>query len=209
MPAGVVGAPGLACPTFVILPGFAGPSGGGDEPALARPAAVRARSASIESAPPRRRALVLIWTSSNDGFDTGLYSAAIGTILFTGGRFTKALRCLCSARFDRPPGLDLERVPRVSVAEVRERHRNRMVLELPDVAELVRHEVLGRLRQRLPEEDHVPRGVAVEASEPGQPEEQGRDEDAHPVDAHRPRIPLEPVEPCLRPPERCSASGAG
>src|SRR6478735_1076890 len=151
-----VGAPGVLWPTFLILPGFAGPSGGGGEAALASAAATRARSASIESAPPRRRALVLIGTSSSDGLDSVLYSAAVRTILRGRGRFTKALRWLVGRRLDRPPGLDLVGVPRVAVPQVRERHRKGVVLELPHMAELVGHEVVRRLRRRMSQENQVP-----------------------------------------------------
>jgi hypothetical protein len=55
---------------------------------------------------------------------------------------------------------------------------------------------------RLAEHDRVPRRPAVEASERRQAEEPWPDEDAHAVDAHRPRVEVEPVEPRLRALER-------
>ena len=99
---------------------------------------------------------------------------------------------------DSAPGLLLVRVPRIAVDEVGERHRERTVLELPDVAELVSQEIVAGLLHRAPEQDHSPGRVAVEAPEPGQPEERRDDEDAHTLDPYRARIELEPVKPVLR-----------
>lgn len=71
------------------------------------------------------------------------------------------------------------------------------MLELPDVAELVDEQVVVRL-DGTAKQDQPPRGVAVEAPEPGQPEERGEDDDPHAVDPDRLRVPVEPVESCLR-----------
>ena len=79
----------------------------------------------------------------------------------------------------RRAGLALVAVRRVA-AEIGERHRERVVLHLPDVAELVREQVVvvGRRAQ----ENRVPGRVAVEAAKPRQPEEHRHDEDSHPLD---------------------------
>jgi hypothetical protein len=60
------------------------------------------------------------------------------------------------------------------------------------VAELVAEEVL--VDRGLPEEDRLPGRVPVEAPEPRQPEENGHEEDSHPVDADRLRVEAKPVE---------------
>ena len=54
-----------------------------------------------------------------------------------------------------------------AAAEVGQRHPEGPVLHLPDVAELVRDEIVARALERLPKHDRVPGGVAVEAVEPG------------------------------------------
>ena len=103
---------------------------------------------------------------------------------------------------DSAPGLLLVRVPRIAVDEVGERHRERPVLQLPDMAELVRQEVVARLLHRLLEQDQPPGRIAVEAAEPRKPEERRDDEDADALDADRLRVEVEPVEPGLRPAKR-------
>ena len=73
------------------------------------------------------------------------------------------------------------------------------MLHLPDVAELVRDEIVAGSLERLSQHDRVPGGVAVEAVEPGEPEEPGPDEDAYALDPHRARVEVEQVEAGLRP----------
>ena len=71
------------------------------------------------------------------------------------------------------------------------------MLHLPDVAELVRDEVVGDVG--APEEDDAVRreaGVGAPGREPEQPR---RDDDANARDANGPRPPVEPVEAGLRP----------
>jgi hypothetical protein len=80
------------------------------------------------------------------------------------------------------------------VAEVRERHRERAVLHLPDVAELVDDQVVAGLRDGLAEEDGVPRGVAVEAPEPREPEEQRRRPQPDAADPDGLGVEVEPVQ---------------
>jgi SAM-dependent methyltransferase len=65
---------------------------------------------------------------------------------------------------------------------------------LPDVAKVVRHEILVRRRASIAEEEHEVSRVAVEAAEPGQAEEPRRDDDPDVAGAHRPRIPIEPPQ---------------
>ena len=60
-------------------------------------------------------------------------------------------------------------------------------------------------RARL-QQDRAPERVAVVAPHVRQPEEPGRHDDAHAVEAHRPRVEVEPVEP--RPFARSSAASA-
>ena len=74
------------------------------------------------------------------------------------------------------------------------------MLPLPDVAELVRDEVVGDVR--VTEEDRPPERVAREAPEPRNPEEPGRDDDAHSSDRDRGGVVVERVEPGLRVLER-------
>src|SRR5581483_6346579 len=102
-------------------------------------------------------------------------------------------------RGHRGAGLLLVAVPAVPMAEVGERHRERPVLHLPDVAELVAEEVVGRLLERRPQEDRVPGGVAVEPAKPRQPEERRPHVHADAVDPDRRGIERQPVEPRLRP----------
>jgi hypothetical protein len=93
---------------------------------------------------------------------------------------------------DRPLRLFLVPVSRIAGAEVRERHRDWVVLHLPDVTELMAEEILVAVR--LAKEDRVPGGVAVEAAEPGQTEEKRCHEYVYVLDPHGPRIEVEPVE---------------
>src|SRR5712691_10492542 len=91
-----------------------------------------------------------------------------------------AIRSVYAARgLDRGARLGLVRVPLVADKEVRERHAERAVLELPDVAQLVDDQVLVLRPRRTPEQDRPVERVAVEAAEPRQPEEPGNDEDPH------------------------------
>jgi hypothetical protein len=76
------------------------------------------------------------------------------------------------------------------------------VLHLPDMAELMREQVVTGPLEGLAEHDRVPGRVTVEAVEVRKPEEPWPHEDADPVDPHRARIEVEPVEPGLRPLER-------
>ena len=80
------------------------------------------------------------------------------------------------------------------------------MLSLPDMAELVRHEIVGRVGAL--QEDRPPERVAVVAPEPRDPEEPWRDENAHAVDADRLRVVVERVEAGLgafdRGSERCA-----
>src|SRR5258708_4543079 len=98
---------------------------------------------------------------------------------------------------DRLARLGLEPVPRIS-PQVREWHPQRQVLHLPDVAELVRDQVVvrGILRLRT-QEDRVPGRVPVEAPKPRQPVERRHDEDPHAPGPHAPGAEVEPVEPLL------------
>ncbi len=70
------------------------------------------------------------------------------------------------------------------------------MLSLPDVAELVRDEIVRRVGAL--QEDRPPERVAVVAAEAGDPEEPWRDEDAHALDAHGLRVVVERVEAGLR-----------
>ena len=66
------------------------------------------------------------------------------------------------------------------------------MLSLPDMAELVRHEIVGRVGAL--QQDRPPERVAVVAPEPRDPEEPWRDENAHALDADRLRVVVERVE---------------
>ena len=66
------------------------------------------------------------------------------------------------------------------------------MLSLPDMAELVRHEVVGRVGAL--QEDRPPERVAVVAAEPRNPEEPWRDANAHALDADGLRVVVERVE---------------
>src|SRR5262249_26379016 len=65
------------------------------------------------------------------------------------------------------------------------------------MAELVDDEVFGGIR--LTDEDRPVQRVAVEPSQPREHEEPWGGAEAHPVDPHRCRIPVEQVQACLRP----------
>ena len=70
-----------------------------------------------------------------------------------------------------------------------------MVLHLPDVAELVHDEILGRIP--VTHEDRSVQRESVEAAKPRQAEEPGSAKQSHLFHADRLRIPVEPVEPRL------------
>ena len=73
------------------------------------------------------------------------------------------------------------------------------MLHLPDVAQLVRHEVVVAARSvGVAQEDRGVRRVAREAAEPGQTEQPRRVHEPDPVDADGARVPVEPVEAGLR-----------
>src|SRR3954470_16624279 len=121
-----------------------------------------------------------------------------------GGAGAAAIRSSLDAAglLDRAPRLHLVRVLRVAADEVGERHRERPVLHLPDVAELVREQVVVAGLEPAAEQDRPVRAVAVEAAEPRQPEEPRDDEHADVARRDRARIELDPVEPRLRARER-------
>src|SRR5437763_16772562 len=112
---------------------------------------------------------------------TVLYSARPTVSLPRARCFTKVLRWPPAGRLDRSPGFPLVRIARVAVAKVGDRHRQRPVLELPHVAELVRDQVAVRVVERAAEQAQPPRGIAVEAPEPREPEQPRDDDDAYPV----------------------------
>src|ERR671919_2168602 len=97
---------------------------------------------------------------------------------------------------DRPARLELVRVPPVARRQVLEAHVPGPVLHLPDVAQLVRDEVVGC--PRVLEQDRSPERVAGVAAEAGDPEEPRRHKDANALEPDGPRVVLEPVEPGLR-----------
>src|SRR3954468_8091402 len=103
---------------------------------------------------------------------------------------------------DGTPGLLLVPVPVVAAPEVGERHGERPVLHLPDMAELVADQVVARPFDGLAEQDGVPGRIAVETAEPGEAEEARPHEHPDAVDPHRRRIELQAVEPGLGPRER-------
>ena len=70
------------------------------------------------------------------------------------------------------------------------------VLHLPDVAELVRHQVLRGVR--APEQDRPDQRVAVVAAQARQAEEPGRDDEPDASGPYWTRIERECVEPRLR-----------
>jgi hypothetical protein len=71
------------------------------------------------------------------------------------------------------------------------------VLVLPDVAQLVDDEVVGRLGERSLEQDQRPHLVAVEAAEPRQPEQPRDVQDPDVADPDRLGVEVEAVEPRL------------
>src|SRR6187455_3417639 len=95
--------------------------------------------------------------------------------------------------------LALVRAPPVAGAEVAERHPERAVLHLPDVAELVRDQAVVDVGAA--EEDHEVRREPVEAAPGAETEEPRRDDDPDVLDPHRARPPVEPVEALLCPDE--------
>src|SRR5262245_29654509 len=100
-----------------------------------------------------------------------------------------------ASEVDGCPRLPLIRVIPVSRQEIAERHDERPVLHLPDVAELVHDEILRQVRAA--QKDRPMHGVAVEAAEPRQAEEPRSDEHTNAIDPYRLRVPVEPVEPRL------------
>src|SRR5579864_5451697 len=95
-------------------------------------------------------------------------------------------------------GLRLVRVLRIPAQEIGQGHPQRVVLHLPDVAELVRDELLVGEQPAGPKQDRLPRGVAVEAPEPREPEEPRDDPDPDAAERHRLRIEGQSFEPLLR-----------
>ena len=88
-----------------------------------------------------------------------------------------------AGRRDGRAGLPFVGVRVVSRAEIAQRHPERAMLHLPDVAQLVREEVVGR--RRVTEKDDPMERVAVEPPEPRQAEEPWRRPDSNSVDPHR------------------------
>jgi hypothetical protein len=74
------------------------------------------------------------------------------------------------------------------------------MLALPDVAELVREEVVRWIGAS--QQDGAPERVSVVAAKSGDPEEPRRYADAEAIDAHRLGVVVERVETCLRAGER-------
>src|SRR3954453_5926624 len=110
-------------------------------------------------------------------------------------------------RLGAPPLL-LVSIPVVADEEIGKGHSNRVMLHLPDVAELVRDQAVVGEQLARAEQDRPVRGVAVEAPEPRQPEEPRRDPDPHAAQRHGPRVQLAmPGEPLLRTHERVELRG--
>ena len=86
----------------------------------------------------------------------------------------------------------------VADEQVRERHAQRPVLQLPHVTELVHEQVVVVAARFPPQEDRPVRRIAVEPPEPREAEEPRRDEHAHALRANRPRVEAEVVQPRLR-----------
>jgi predicted DNA-binding protein (UPF0251 family) len=111
-----------------------------------------------------------------------------------------------AGQVDRTPRLGLVRVGAVARRQVRPHHVGGAVLHLPDVTELVRDEVVRRVRAAKQDRPHE--RVAVVAAQARQAEEPGGVDDTHAVDPDRLRVEVEGVEPRLRtddPPVRASA----
>src|SRR3954447_1766557 len=68
------------------------------------------------------------------------------------------------------------------------------MLLLPDVDELVGDELGPRPLEGLAQQDGRPDRVAVEAAEPGQAEDERRDDDAHALKLERPRVERPPLD---------------
>jgi len=107
----------------------------------------------------------------------------------------------CAAR------LDLVRIPLVADEQIRERHPHRMVLHLPDVAQLVAKQFsvctqLGRTQQ-----DQIPHRVGVEAAKPRQEEKPADGPDPDPFDLDWALVECERVETCLGSPEQSMRLG--
>jgi hypothetical protein len=101
---------------------------------------------------------------------------------------------------DCPSRLDFVWVRPVPRRHVLERHMESSVLALPDVAELVRQEVVGS--GWAAEQDRLPECVAAVAAEPGYAEEPWRDPDSDALDSHRLGVVVERVEAGLCPSDR-------
>jgi hypothetical protein len=101
-----------------------------------------------------------------------------------------------AGQLDRAPGLDLVRVRPVAGGEVRPDDVDGTVLQLPDVAELVGDEVVGRVAAA--DEDRPHEGVAVIAAQAREAEEPRRVHDAHPLETDGLRVEVESVESGLR-----------
>ena len=91
----------------------------------------------------------------------------------------------------------------VAAQEIGERHPQRVVLHLPDVAELVRDQVVvGEERARAQEDRPVQRRSRRSGGTTAAGRASGDDPDPDAAKRDRPRVELEPVEPLLRAVER-------
>jgi hypothetical protein len=79
----------------------------------------------------------------------------------------------------------------------------RPVLHLPDVAELVDHELVRGIC--APKQDRPPKSVALVTAQAGQAKDPRGDQDANAVEPHGRRVEVEPVEASLRPLEPLSS----
>src|SRR5687768_2933896 len=92
--------------------------------------------------------------------------------------------------------LELVRIPPVARRQMLEGGVPRVVLHLPEMAELVREEILSRVR--APEQDRPPERIAVVAAKARHTEEPRRDAHAHTREIDRRGVQVEPIEPGLR-----------
>jgi hypothetical protein len=102
-----------------------------------------------------------------------------------------------SRQLDGAAGLKLVGIAPVAGRQVRPDDVHGAVLHLPDVAELVRDQVVGGLR--APDEDRPHERVAVVALQERQAEEPRRDAEADAAQPDWAGIEVEPVEARLRP----------
>jgi predicted DNA-binding protein (UPF0251 family) len=100
-----------------------------------------------------------------------------------------------ASEVDRAPSLGLVRVVAVPGRQVRPQDVAGAVLHLPDVAQLVRDEVVGRVGAA--KEDRPDERVAVIAAQAGEAEEPRGVDDANALDPDGPRVVVEAVEPRL------------